>query len=85
MNKTEERCYLTFPALTQVLKAEKLLSSHQLEFWVVPLPREISSDCGMCIMCRPETFDSIKEVLAAQGIGYEQTFVLQKKKLKFFK
>ncbi len=80
----EERCYIIFPALTQVLKAEKLLSAVKAEFWVVPIPREISSDCGMCIMCLPDKLGNIKEALTKHGIQSEQTFVLKKKRLNLF-
>ncbi len=80
----EERCYITFPALTQVLKAEKLLSALEVKFCVVPIPREISSDCGMCIMCFPDKLAVISKVLSANNIEHEEIFIIKKKKLNFF-
>ncbi|WP_418792127.1 DUF3343 domain-containing protein [Phosphitispora sp. TUW77] len=80
----EERYYITFPALTAVLKAEKCLESSGIKFWLVPIPREITADCGMCIMCYPEATELVKALLAAEDIAYEQTYLLKKRKLKFF-
>jgi len=81
---TEERGYITFPALTQVLKAEKYLAGQNIKFTIVPIPREISADCGMCIMCPPESIAPVTYLLAGQNIEFENTYVLKKKKLSFF-
>jgi hypothetical protein len=44
--------YILFDTLHDVLKAEKLLKSHHLDVEVVPVPRKISSDCGVSIKSR---------------------------------
>jgi hypothetical protein len=44
--------YVLFITFHEVLKAERLLKSHQLDVDVVPVPRSISSDCGVCIKSR---------------------------------
>ena len=80
----EERCYITFPALTEVLKAEKRLQPSGIKFWLVPIPREITADCGMCLMCYPEALETVTALLAAEYIAYEETYLLKKRKFKFF-
>jgi hypothetical protein len=39
--------------------AEKLLKRHDISFDIVPVPRNLSSDCGSCIRLN----QSIKDVL----------------------
>ncbi|ADG83235.1 DUF3343 domain-containing protein [Thermincola potens] len=46
----KEKCFITFPSSYHVLQAEKILRARGLDFSVVPIPREITSSCGMAIM-----------------------------------
>lgn len=46
--------------------AEELLDDAGIEIDMVPVPNEISSDCGMCLACRSEDLDAIKENLREQ-------------------
>ena len=41
--------YLLFTTIHDVLKAEKRLKSGKVDVEVVPVPRSLSSDCGVCI------------------------------------
>ena len=41
--------YLLFTTIHNVLKAEKRLKSAGVNMEVVPVPRSLSSDCGVCI------------------------------------
>jgi Protein of unknown function (DUF3343) len=41
--------YLLFTTIHDVLKAEKRLKSGKVNIEVVPVPRSLSSDCGVCI------------------------------------
>ena len=41
--------FLLFFTIHDVLKAEKALKGHDVEIELVPVPRNLSSDCGMCI------------------------------------
>jgi len=41
--------YLLFTTIHDVLKAEKRLKSVTVNVEVVPVPRSLSSDCGVCI------------------------------------
>jgi hypothetical protein len=44
--------YIMFVTFHDVLKAEKLLGSHRLDVEIVPIPRGLSSDCGVCLKSR---------------------------------
>ncbi len=41
--------YLLFTTIHDVLKAEKRLKSGKVNMEVVPVPRSLSSDCGVCV------------------------------------
>ncbi len=80
----EKHCYITFPGVTLVLQAEKYLAQIGEEFLIVPIPREIGTDCGMCIMCAPEKADRIINLLTQAGVTYDSIYTLKKHKPGFF-
>jgi hypothetical protein len=45
----DKRCLLVFVSVHQVMKAEKLLKGQGVKIDLIPMPREISSDCGVAI------------------------------------
>ncbi len=45
----EKIFFLLFPAIHDVLKAEKKLKKDKIDYELVPVPRNLSSDCGVCI------------------------------------
>lgn len=44
--------YILFHTIHEVLKAEKTLKKSGADFELVPVPRHLSSDCGVCVMSR---------------------------------
>lgn len=75
----ENLCYITFQGVTQVLKAEKVLPGKKNLYEIVPIPREITADCGVCIMCAPENVSKILNALCLAQIVYENVYTLKKK------
>ena len=49
LSSAKKRCLLVFLSVHQVMKAEKLLKHQGVNVDLIPLPREISSDCGVAI------------------------------------
>jgi hypothetical protein len=43
------KCVLIFSSIHQVMRAEKLLKGKGIKIDLIPVPREISSDCGVAI------------------------------------
>jgi hypothetical protein len=41
--------YILFHTIHDVLRAEKILKQHNLAHELIPVPRNLSSDCGMCV------------------------------------
>lgn len=49
MLQKDKAYYILFHTIHEVLRVEKLLKSNNLDAEVVPVPRNLSSDCGVCI------------------------------------
>lgn len=48
MREKKKYLVLTFQTTTQAMKAERYCTTHGVPGRMIPLPREISSGCGMC-------------------------------------
>jgi len=49
MMKTPPCVVFLFPSVSHTLKAEKILKEKGIAHKMIPVPREISSDCGVCL------------------------------------
>lgn len=64
--------YLLFSTIHDVLKAERRLKECGLGFELMPIPRNLSSDCGSCICL----YDEIEEAMETlDGIRLERCFL----------
>lgn len=45
----EDRVFLLFHTIHDVLRAEKIIKERGMAYELVPVPRNLSSDCGMSI------------------------------------
>ena len=41
--------FLLFNTIHDVLKVDKILKKEKVNYELVPVPRNLSSDCGMCV------------------------------------
>jgi hypothetical protein len=59
----DNQYYILFATIHDVLKAEKLFKGSAIDAEVVPVPRKLSSDCGVCIKSSnaPETLGAVLE------------------------
>lgn len=57
--------YLLFDSIHYVMKAEELLKEAGVTIDLVPVPREISSDCGMCIAFAAQDRQKTMELISA--------------------
>ncbi len=61
--------YLLFPSIHNVMAAEDLCTGAAIATDMRPVPREISSDCGMCLACREEDREKIQKLLRQAGFS----------------
>ena len=49
MSQKPQYSVMLFKAVSYVLKAEKILKKEGLPHKLIPVPKHISSDCGICL------------------------------------
>ena len=59
-------CVLLFQSVSQAMLAEKILKQQEIPHKVIPVPRQISSDCGVCIRFRPDERTRIESALSGK-------------------
>ncbi|HOP47010.1 MAG TPA: DUF3343 domain-containing protein [Desulfobacteraceae bacterium] len=74
MTETSEKYLVAlFQSVSHVIKAERILKEAQVPHKVIPVPRKISSDCGVCIRFLPEHLQLIENTLTEKC----ETFSIQ--------
>ncbi|MDP8225160.1 MAG: DUF3343 domain-containing protein [Candidatus Lernaella stagnicola] len=56
-------CALTFLSVHDVLKAEKLLQAEGRRVRLIPVPKQISPDCGVALQIACDRLDEVKQTL----------------------
>jgi hypothetical protein len=56
-------CVALFDSVSHVMKAEKILKNAGIPHKLIPVPRSISSDCGVCLRFLPEQKEAIIDAL----------------------
>ena len=57
-----------FHSIHRVLKAEKILKQAEVDFLLIPVPRQLTSDCGLALRFSPETKETLLGILADAGL-----------------
>ncbi len=79
MNKTTFALF-TFSNSHLVLKAEKTLENEDIK--VIPLPSEISTGCGLSIICDLDNVQNLISILSAQEVPFKKVYKVTKDGLK---
>ena len=58
-----------FHSIPRVLKAEKILKQAKVDFLLIPVPRQLTSDCGLALRFPPEVKDMLLATLAAENLA----------------
>jgi len=64
--------YITFKSVSFAMKAESILKKKGLVFKMIPVPRSISTDCGISIRFNIEDKERIQSLL--EGV-YEKIYL----------
>ena len=65
---------LTFANTRSVIQAERELKEEKIPYQVIPTPRHISSECGMCLKIPSEKIDQARELLNSKNISVVKTY-----------
>lgn len=66
MNEADSYYVALFESTSAALLAEKLLKHGKLPFKIIPVPRHISSDCGVCIRFPAVEKEKVEAALAGK-------------------
>ncbi|MCU0581690.1 MAG: DUF3343 domain-containing protein [Syntrophales bacterium] len=66
MDQPEDCDVVLFHSVTHAMKAEKLLKAAGLTIKLIPVPKHISSDCGVCLRFPREQQEAVVAALEGQ-------------------
>lgn len=67
----------TFVSTHHALKAEQVLKQERLQGTIMPVPRELSSLCGLAIRVEPSLREQVESVLRNKGVGIDEIVELK--------
>jgi hypothetical protein len=62
---------ILFPSIHFVLQAEKTIKGKGFHIDLIPVPRQLSSDCGICMLIEWEQKEMIYTLLEERGVRIE--------------
>jgi len=66
MKDIEEYHVILFDSVHHALKSERILKERGIPHKLIPVPRNISSDCGICLRFTTDLKELIEEALAGK-------------------
>jgi hypothetical protein len=70
---------ILFPSVHFALRAEKLVKEKGISHKLIPVPRHLSSDCGVCLRIPWERKEEVLEALAQAGVKVDSSYSLPEK------
>lgn len=64
----EDDVVAIFHSIHRVMKAEKVLKQAGAEILLIPVPRQLTSDCGLAIRYSPAAQATVEEILRREGL-----------------
>ena len=64
-----------FHSVHKVMKAEKILKRENFEILLIPVPRQLTSDCGLAIRYAESQREKIELFLKQQNLEPEELFL----------
>jgi hypothetical protein len=61
-----------FSSTSGALRAEKLAKEARLRVKLIPVPRQLSSDCGVCLRCESTDVGAVRSLLEKAKVQFEQ-------------
>ncbi len=64
------REYFVFRSTRDAIKSDRILGKTDIKYSVVPVPKEISAECGMSITTATENIERIIDTLTENSISH---------------
>jgi hypothetical protein len=68
-----------FQSIHRVMKAEKVLKLAGAEFLLIPVPRQLTSECGLALRYARQDQDKIETVLESEGLRPSELYLREGK------
>jgi hypothetical protein len=68
-----------FHSIHRVMQAEKVLKQAGADILLIPVPRQLSSDCGLAIRYAPSIQIPVEEILRNEGLQPAELYRLEGK------
>lgn len=76
-NKNEGRfCVVLVHSVSGALRAEKLLKAENVSIKVMPVPRHLSSDCGICVRFDLKDQTKVEEILSRNQLEMQGIYCI---------
>ena len=72
--KINEFNYMTFKSVSYAMKVEAALKKHDFNYKIIPVPRSISSCCGLCIRFYKEDLEKFINIINSDNLQYENIY-----------
>lgn len=66
---------MTFKSVSYAMKVEAELKKNDIQYKVIPVPRSISSSCGLCVRFFKDDMDKLKLIIEKNGLVYEKIYM----------
>lgn len=76
MRQKSLRCVITFHTTSQAIAAERFCKEYGIAGRLIPVPREITSGCGMAWSAPAEEAERVRQAMSEHEIVYEGTYQL---------
>jgi len=67
---------ILFPSIHFALRAEKSMKGRGIAFKLIPVPRHLSSDCGVCLRFPWEKREEVLEILDEAAVKVDGPYLL---------
>lgn len=67
--------YMTFKSVSYAMKVENALKKNDIQFKMIPVPRSISSSCGLCIRFFKDDIEKLKSIIENNSLVYENIYM----------
>lgn len=67
---SEDFVVILVESTSQALHVEKLIQKQGIESKMIPVPRHLSSDCGVCVRINRSSIEKVKQIIREQNLEH---------------
>jgi len=66
----EQYGYITFKSVSYAMKFETAIKNYDIKIKIIPVPRSISSSCGLCVRLNIDDMDKLISIINNNNLEY---------------